>query len=181
MAFGPNPCGASLRPSSPSFDARKRLSQVTRNQPTLRFALWLYFAISRRLLSTTQNITTIVCTSAGGCALLFRFSGGVGVRLHDQEMELRDFSNLQGELATLKVIKTDLASRLATVGGHLEARCCLLHVPQSSSARESLPNSVLYAVLSYAGVLYTVYCRLYSVPICHNIPKYNQHLYINIK
>ena len=43
-----------------------------------------------------------------------------GVRLRDQEMELRDFSNLQGEMATLKVIKTDLVTRLATVSGNLE-------------------------------------------------------------
>ena len=74
------------------------------------------------------------------------------VRLDDQEMELRGFSNLQSEMATLKVIKTDLASRLATVGGHLEARFCLcyVHVARSSSARDSLPDtsSVLYAAFS---------------------------------
>lgn len=57
----------------------------------------------------------------GWLVLLFRGGGGGGiVRLRDQEMELRDFSNLQGEVATLRVIKTDLTSRLATVAGNLE-------------------------------------------------------------
>lgn len=38
-------------------------------------------------------------------------------------MELRDFSNLQDEMATLKVIKADLVSRVATVSGNLEVGC----------------------------------------------------------
>lgn len=46
--------------------------------------------------------------------------GGWGDRLDNQEMELRDYSNLRKEFNTLSLKNKDLVYRVATVNGLLE-------------------------------------------------------------